>query len=237
MGRDVFKLHRAVREVQTKKPSHKAVLMALLLRADSAGCCHPSYDRIARDTCLSRSVVAEAIKYLSSDLKVIEWKRGHGSNQCSRPICNIYTLNFKRIAELAESDSRTYLARFAESESESAESESSLAESETRTLRVQVESGQVKKEDRLASPAPLAALPASKPVAGNGKPPSAALSPNPGLTSLSPKSGLSKVCVPDALQWSPEDRRWIAKREIGRSLTEIEVTQMRWLNTNQVRPN
>jgi len=228
VGKDVFKVLRAVHSVQTKTAAQKAVLVALAVRANFiTGSCRPSYDRLAHDTCLSRSVVIEAVRYLRDDLKVVTWKTGHGSNQYTRPKCNVYDVNFRRILQLAESAERTYQARFAESDSEGAESDSALAESASRTLTAQDKTAQVSNCSGKGAGAPEVPFLPQQPDAGKGKPPSEAVSPPAGLSDK----------TPDFAAWDRDSKSWGARRNIGRALTIDEVMQIKWLNHSGVRPN
>jgi hypothetical protein len=53
-------------------PSQKLVLIALTWRANGERVCFPSLTRLAKDTGLARSVVAEAVRYLRDVLHLIE---------------------------------------------------------------------------------------------------------------------------------------------------------------------
>lgn len=78
------------------RPSAKAVLMCLADRADDAGLCWPSIPRIGKWTCLRRTAVIEAIKWLKAE-KFVEVDREKG-------VHNVFQINIQRLEDLQPTD-------------------------------------------------------------------------------------------------------------------------------------
>jgi hypothetical protein len=126
-ARDAFRFSRAALGIQTKTTAQKLVLLTLAIRTSGkTGTCHPSYESLCHDTGLGRATIASTLRYLRDELHILSWKRGH-SNQYTKPLANLYTLDYERMAKLSE-ESAEFTSQVAEFSSASAEFTSRSAE-------------------------------------------------------------------------------------------------------------
>lgn len=237
-----FRFTRVVLGIPTAKASQKAVLTALAIRANSkTSDCHPSYDRLMKDTGLSRSVVAAAVVYLRDVLRVVSWKRGH-SNQYKK-LANLYRLDYRKmlaLAESAESDLES-----AESDSvllspigDSAESDSRVAESDSRTPTAHATNTSVSTNAQVSNWSAQQDFFRKQEQEGVcGAPKSVALSPTSELSTLSPASELSRP-IPDYAEYDPSyplGKQWGFRRDSGNTTPE-RVVEIQRLNRERIKP-
>jgi hypothetical protein len=245
-----FRFTRVVLGIPTKHASQKAVLIALAIRTNSKTCtCRPSYDRLMKDTGLSRYAISAALKYLRDTLKVLTWKQGH-SNQFMKPMANLYLLDYRAMAALKESAESD-----AESDLESAESDSGVAESDclvaesdsgvaeyaelTPTAQVTTASSLQLSQDYDVRGAALKSGDLDQRqdqvrVASKSE----ALSLPSELSEPSLPIRLSKPAydIPSFVEYDATDRRWVTRRNLGRGTTPAEIAELQRLNRERIKP-
>lgn len=98
-GNTAWKWTKLAQHLHTATPTQHHVLLVLALYANVKGICWPSYETLMQDCRFgSKHTILEALAYLRDDLKVLDWKRGHG-NQFKKA-ANTYTLNQAAMVEL-----------------------------------------------------------------------------------------------------------------------------------------
>lgn len=245
-----FRFTRVVLGIPTKHASQKAVLIALAIRTNGKTCtCRPSYDRLMKDTGLSRYAISAALKYLRDVLKVLTWKQGH-SNQFMKPMANLYLLDYRAMAALKESAESD-----AESDLESAESDSGVAESDCRVAESDSGVAEYAELTPTAQVTTASSTPTYSSLRLRGAAlksgdldqwqdqvrvasKSEALSLPSELSEPSLPIRLSKPAhtIPDAVWYDPDVRRWVAKRGIDRPLNADEIEAKDRLNADHIRP-
>jgi hypothetical protein len=86
-----WKWTKLAQHLHTKTPTQHHLLLILALYANVKGVCWPSYEALMRDGCFgSKHTILKTLVYLRDELKILDWKRGHG-NQFKRA-ANTYTL-------------------------------------------------------------------------------------------------------------------------------------------------
>jgi hypothetical protein len=205
--------------IKTEKPCQKHVLTALAIRTNTkTDTCHPSYERLMSDTGLSRCAVSDALKYLRDKLKVLTWKQGH-SNQYTKPMANLYHLDYRAMLALAE--------KSAESDLESAESETGVAEYMGHTPTAKVSDCSISTTTKITN---ADVLPENKDFQDRQEGKCVA----PQSVVLSTPLILSKI--PDYLVYDHHDRRWYARQGLDRGLSPAEQTEMKRLNSERITP-
>jgi hypothetical protein len=87
-----WKWVQLARQVRTKTPAQHHVLLVLAQYANQQGTCWPSYENLMQETRFgSRNTIVNALTYLRDELKILEWKPGHGNQY--KHFANTYTFS------------------------------------------------------------------------------------------------------------------------------------------------
>lgn len=230
---DTWRFMRAARTIQTETPSQKLILMLLASHINGKdGSCYPSYARLMRESGFtSKQTITDALHYLRDTLKIVTWKKGWGNAFVPNGKSNRYQFDAEIMCKLAdESPSDTIL-----------ESPSDGDESPFDSSRKSISQGRkltpvgTKYQRGSTSYAEVPALKRDSAQILDSN--SRQNAPQANLEE-SPPDGLSSPAyvIPDFTEYDHGDRKWYARRGIGRPLTADEISQMQRLNEARVRP-
>jgi hypothetical protein len=228
-----FKFLKLALLLRAPEPAFRHVLITLADHADGkTGVAYPGYDRLKFETgYTSDQTIASALQYWKK-AGILSWRKGWGNAHSSKS--NVYQFHDGAIWHMLGTQSGMILETPLSHSRNSTEPGLETPLSPMKSQSVEANDSVVKRLSKSKGGSTLEIDSPEPQKTGTAHAEEISMS---GVSYESPVSGLSSTYViPSFTEFDRADKKWYARRDIGRGLTADEVAEMQRLNTDHVRP-